>query len=278
MKNHLLKNKLIYVLLIIGQIIIFITIINIYENTFNHFITISINYLLLLYPITTLILVYYILKCGHQRDIIKKQEEYNKDFEKQKHNFLNHLEALSFLITKNDLDKVQFYLERIGAITTASSKVRQIKNPYVAGVFNNFITKAESKQVIFEIDSDSDFLDIPLSATHTTTVLSNILSNSLENCKSIEGYITIETENDNDYFYINITNNGKPIKIVNGNNKLKWQKELFNGKSTKGIHRGNGLLIVKEILEQYENCSLELVNKYTPTFCLKLKKKVDDVE
>jgi sensor histidine kinase regulating citrate/malate metabolism len=276
MKDIILKNKLICIALMICQAIFFIVVIKIYQQSGNIISTLLVNNLLWLYPITTAILIYFILKCSHQRDINSKQEEFIKSLMKERHDFLNHLNLLSFLIGENKLEEAEVYLDRLGILTSASSQVEKIKNSYVASVLNKFIHKAEAKQIAFEINiSLDDFLNLDISPMHSTIILSNLLQNALENCEQSNGYITLSTDNDEDYFYVNIENTGEPLKLK-GKTILDWQEELFSGKSTKGENRGNGLLIIKEILDEYEDCSLQIVNKNTPTFVLKLKKKVDD--
>jgi sensor histidine kinase regulating citrate/malate metabolism len=276
MKDIILKNKLICVALMICQVIFFIVVIKIYQQSGNIISTLLVNNLLWLYPITTTILVYFILKCSHQRDVNNKQEEYIKKLMKKKHDFLNHLNLLGYLISENKLEEATNYLDRLGVLTSTSSQVENIKNPYVASVLNKFIHKAESKQVAFEVNMNpNDFMNLNISPMHGVIILSNLLQNALENCEQMDGYITLSIDNDENYTYVDITNTGEPLNLK-GKTISDWQKELFNGKSTKGKNRGNGLLIIKEILNEYEDCSLQIINKYTPTFRLKLKKKVEN--
>jgi sensor histidine kinase regulating citrate/malate metabolism len=272
MKNHPLKNKLIYVLLIIGQIIIFIIIINMHQHTINKFMSSSITYFLLLYPLTTLVLVYFILKCGHQRDINKKQNEFIADLRKQRHSFINHLETVSYFANNNQIDKLNTFLETVGNVTTILAKIDGIKNQHVASILNSSILKAEKKQIIFKLKSISDFLNFPLSPTHTIKVLGNLINNAIENCEKEKGFIYIETNEDENYFYFKITNNGNPIRLYKrGYSFEKWEERIQRWNRITGSDRGCGLLVVKEILEQYENSELIIEDNDPPTFILKLK-------
>lgn len=81
----------------------------------------------------------------------------------------------------------------------------------------------------------------------------------------------MENEISHNYFYLTVSNDGKPIEIIQGENPAEWQEEMFQGKSSKGRDRGLGLLIIKEILSQYDDCSIFVLEKMKPTFMLKLK-------
>ncbi len=130
--------------------------------------------------------------------------------------------------------------------------------------------KAESKGVRFDLYGFNDFSRFPLSSTHAVTVISNLLNNALENCGP-NGCVYVETEILHGYFNLKISNDGKPIEIIQVENPADWQEEIFRGKSSKGKDRGLGLLIIKEILAQYEDCSLIVLSSEKPTFMLKLK-------
>ena len=150
------------------------------------------------------------------------------------------------------------------------SLVYKTNNPYVGAVLSAFAMNAESKWVRFDLYSLHDFSNFPLSPIHAVTVLSNLLKNSLENTKK-NGCVYVETDIVNNYFFLNVSNDGKPIEIIHGNNFSEWQQQIYQGKSTKGENRGAGMLIIKEILSQYEDCNLYVLSKEKPSFMLKLK-------
>ena len=268
MRDIILKNKLIYVALIICQVIFFILVIKLNQHINNIFIM----SMILMYPITTLILVSFILKCGHQRDTIKKQNEHTLSLQKQRHSFSNHLVTLSSLMNNNEIDKANEYLKIIGNVTTNLAKIDGINNHYVTSVLNSAILKAERKQIIFKFKSISDFSNFPLSPTHTVTVLSNLFDNAIENCENKDGFIYIETEENEEYFEFTISNNGSPIILYKKNDSLDvWLEKIQRLSRIKGNKRGCGVLIVKEILDQYDDCKLIIEDNESPTFTLKLK-------
>ncbi len=261
MKYSMTNKYNIYLLIMVCQIIFFVSLLVIFLSvklSLLYYITI----LILLYPVTIIFMIYFITQIKKQNGIIEQQEEINKQLRKQRHSYLNHLEVLKYLCNNNEIENFNSYLERIGVITTTTSLVQNIKNKYVAAILNAFIIKAEKKRVAFNINNDYnyDFSNFPLSPIHITKVLGGILENALENCQQ-KGYISLEIELSEEYLFLRIENNGDPFR--------------FNGESVKssvkGKGRGNGLKIIKEILAHYSGCGLILENVDPPTFVLKLK-------
>ena len=271
LKNISINKSYVYGLFfILIQATFFMTIILSYKNLTHSLLSILITVLGLLYPLITFIMFYLYIKHENQKDTIKKMEEFNLSLRKQRHDFLNHLEVIYGLIDCNEIDEAKNYLGLIEASVKINSLIDRINNPYMSIIISSFARKAETKGVRFELYGFSDFSKFPLSPIHTTTIMSNLLKNSLENCEAND-CVYVETEIVRGYFYLKISNDGKPIEIIHGENPADWQKEIFEGKSTKGKDRGVGLLIIKEILSQYEDCDLFVLNREKPTFMLKLK-------
>ncbi len=180
------------------------------------------------------------------------------------------MQIISALINCNENNEAQKYLESIEASAKNKSLVYKTNDLQIGSLFSAFAMKAESKEVRFELYGLNDFSKFPLSSTHAVAVLSNLLDNALENCEK-NSCIYVETEITHGYFYLKISNDGKPIKIIHGENFFDWQEQIYQGKSIKGEGRGAGMLIIKEILSQYKDCSLTVLSREKPTFMLKLK-------
>jgi len=264
------KSYIYGTLFILIQATFFITIILSYKNFAENFLLILIMVLSLLYPLITFIMLYLYLKYDSQKEIIEKIEEFNISLRKQRHDFFAHLQVIYGLIDLDETDEALNYLKSIEASVKNKSLVYKSNNPQIGIVLSAFAMKAESEGVRFELYGLDDFSNFPLSSTHAVTVLSNLLNNALDNCEK-NGCVYVETEIDKNYFYLKVSNDGKPIEIIRGDNPDDWQKELFQGKSSKGADRGLGLLIIKEILSQYDDCDLLVLDREKPTFMLKLK-------
>ena len=269
-KKIINKNYVYGLFFTLIQATFFITIILSYKNLTESFLLLLIIVFSLLYPFITFIMIYLYLKYESQKETTKKMEEFNLSLRKQRHDFLAHLQVISGLIDCDDIDGAKEYLEKIEAATKNTSLISKTNNLHIGIVLSAFAMKAESKGVRFDLYGFNDFSKFPLSSTHAVTVISNLLNNALENCE-VNGCVYVETEIVHDYFYLRISNDGKPIEIIHGENPADWQKEIFQGKSTKGKDRGLGLLIIKEILAQYEDCNLFVLNREKPSFMLKLK-------
>ncbi|OPY56088.1 MAG: Sensor histidine kinase DcuS [Pelotomaculum sp. PtaU1.Bin035] len=268
--NTINKNYVYGLFFVLIQGTFFITTFLSYKNLTENFLLILITVLSLLYPFLTFIMIYLYLKYENQKETTEKIKDLNLSLRKQRHDFLAHLQVISGLIDCDDIDGAKEYLEKIEAATKNKSLISKTNNPHIGIILSAFAMKAESKGVRFDLYGFNDFSKFPLSSTHAVTVLSNLLNNALENCGA-KGCVYVETEIIHGYFYLTISNDGKPIEIIHGENPDDWQKEIFQGKSSKGEDRGLGLLIIKEILSQYEDCNLFLLSREKPTFMLKLK-------
>lgn len=270
-RNAIMNKSYVYGLFfVLIQATFFITIILSYKNLTENFLLLLITILSLLYPLITFIMIYLYLKYENQKEIIKKMEEFNLNLRKQRHDFLNHLQVIFGLIDCGEIAEALNYLKSIEASVKNKSLVYKTNNPHIGIVLSAFAMKAESKGVRFELYGLNDFSEFPLSYTHAVAVLSNLLNNSLENCER-NGCVYVETEIVHGYFYLTISNDGKPIEIIHGENFHDWQKQIFQGESSKGKDRGAGMLIIKEILSQYEDSNFSVLDREKPTFMLKLK-------
>lgn len=191
-----------------------------------------------------------------------EKQQLIENLRKQRHDFINHLESLSYFLNNNETEEAQKYLHNIGVMITTQSQLDKIKNANFASVVNTFMNKCESKGIYFEFVANSELNNFPMSPVHVTTVFSNILNNALEHCDN-EGMICLEAlENETDYIFT-ISNTGQPIND---------QIDIFEpGVSTKGEGRGYGLSLVKETVENY-NGEVYISDYFPPTFVIKVRK------
>ena len=271
LKNNVIHKNYIYGLFfILIQIVFFTTIILSYKDLTENFLLILMIILNLLYMFVTFGLIFLYLKHENQKEIIKKMDEFVLSLRKQRHEFINHLQVIFVLIDCDEKDEALNYLKSIEASVKNKSLVYKTNNPHIGAVLGAFAIKAESKEVRFDLYGLHDFSKFPLSHIHAVTVLSNLLKNALENCEK-DSCVYLEIEIVHGYFYLKISNDGKPIEIIHGNNFSDWQQQIYQGKSSKGKDRGAGMLIIKEILSQYKDCNLYVLSREKPSFMLKLK-------
>lgn len=190
---------------------------------------------------------------------------------KHRHEYLNHLETISYYLKNKNYDEAKVYLDRIGVIINTREQVEKINNISFAAVINDYIYKCENEEVYFEFNSNTDMSNFTMSSIHITTVFKNMLSNALYHCcnassKDDGAMISFDMEEDEDSFNIIISNTGDPINR---------KKNIFaSGVSTKeGEGRGNGLSIVKDIIERYAGGEIFIQDYDTPTFVINIKKK-----
>lgn len=166
---------------------------------------------------------------------------------KQTHDFKHHLSVLSGLLQKGDMTSAKQYLADVIGTGQLDSMAVHSNNPIIDAILNQKYAQACAVgiQVDFAIN---DLAKFPLSNKETVVVLSNLLDNAIEACK---------TQKDTKMIRVKIQcSEGKTVLSVM--NTIDKVPVMENGLpvTTKGdplIH-GYGLQNIVSILAEYGAC------------------------
>lgn len=169
----------------------------------------------------------------------------------REHEYKNHLNMLYCMVqvcNEGELkEKVKEYVGNITSNEDELSKIARLDNTIIKAIIFSKVKLAESYEVQFKYNIESDLEKISLDNSELTVLLSNLLNNSIESsglCK--EKYVELDIYEEDDEYIIYIKNSVEDI------DKELVKKMFKEGYSTKGNNRGYGLFNIKNILDKHK--------------------------
>lgn len=231
--------------------------------TINH-ILIS-GFILTLVNVTMIVIdekIYYAIITENEKNILKQQ---NIAYENQmevihqgteairlmKHDFKNHLIMLSSLYKSGKLDEIEFHINKI--LGSIENETFSNSNNFVIDSIINFkLRSIKSENIKLSLD-----INVPMTmnilAFDLTTILANLLDNSITACKkSKEKILNIRISSKMDNLIILISNSYDG-KLIYENGKFQTTK-LFK------TNHGLGMTSIEKALEKYRG---EIRTSYT---------------
>ena len=183
----------------------------------------------------------------------------------QKHDYMNHLQVILMQVTNGKNEDAKNYILSIANENSNSIIYFNTGNSYIDAVLNTKKRRASKYNIELTACIDSLLEKIELSDSELTSILLNIVDNSIDELKKFNRdykYIHVDTYKEDDFYNISIKNNGSKIEDIN---------KIFElGYSSKGKDRGYGLYHIKKILESY-NCTLDIYSDEIETeFIIKI--------
>lgn len=168
----------------------------------------------------------------------------------QNHEFMNKLHTISGLIQLEEYENALKFITDVSRIKNKLSNIltEHIKDSSVQGILLSKYNKADEYKIQFVIDEESRLDKLPqyVNSQDILSIIGNLIENSIDEVKyDGTGYIYVKIYNTKNKLYINIKNNGSEIPET-----LK-EKIFEQGFSTKNNQRGDGLFIVKKIVDEF---------------------------
>lgn len=174
---------------------------------------------------------------------------------REKHDYLNHLNAINALCTlnkPNSAENIKSYVGKLADDLKESYKVFDTGNVYIDGLLvvkSNFAHRNDISLDV-EIEAPLSYLDIK--DNDIISIISNILDNAFDSITSIEDHdnrvVSLCTYIEGNEYFISIANTGPKIS------EDILPKIFENGFSTKAqkSEHGLGLYIVNNLVKKYD--------------------------
>lgn len=190
------------------------------------------------------------------------EESYNS-LRYLRHDYNNLCLSLQQYVTDKDYKGLEAYLsenlsEQVGQSSLSSSSFNQlamIKNSAIKGLLMAKVNTLESRSYKYQLEIQSPLTEISMSTVDLVRILGIFIDNAIEERQELSsGTIRILSYRLAHSIHFIIEN---PCREKD----TSYSQLRKQGFSSKGNNRGLGLTIVHDILEGYENISLETLNK-----------------
>lgn len=168
----------------------------------------------------------------------------------QNHEFMNKLHTISGLIQLEEYDEALAFISDVAKTRNNISIVltKNIKNSSVSALLLSKYNKAEECRIKLIIDEESRLTKLPdyMNSEDIVSVIGNLLENSLDEVKSDgTGTVDIKIFQNEEALTIQVKDNGQGIPP-------EYRGNIYTqGFSTKKDQRGDGMFIVKNIIEDF---------------------------
>ena len=167
----------------------------------------------------------------------------------QNHEFMNKLHTISGLIQLEEYDEALNFISEIAKVRNDISNIvtKNIKEPSISAILLAKYNKAEESRIKLVLDKGSFLTKLPKSilAEDIVSILGNLIENSIDAVSTDgSGEIVIKLFQDDEKLVISVKDNGSGIASDD------IEKIYIQGFSTKDGQRGDGMYIVKKIVDE----------------------------
>lgn len=174
---------------------------------------------------------------------------------REKHDYLNHLNAINALCILNKPDsaeRIKSYVGKLADDLKESYKVFDTGNVYIDGLLVVKSNFAHRNDISLDVEIEAPLCHLDIKDNDIISIISNILDNAFDSITSIEDHdnrvVSLCTYIEGNEYFISIANTGPKIS------EDILPKIFENGFSTKAqkSEHGLGLYIVNNLVKKYD--------------------------
>ena len=98
----------------------------------------------------------------------------------QRHDFLNHLQILSFLVQQQEWSTLNEYLRKLLKEVSEYNDILKLDNPIIAALINSKISQANRRGINIKPDISASFSDFAAHSMDIVRILGNLIDNAIE--------------------------------------------------------------------------------------------------
>lgn len=184
-----------------------------------------------------------------QRQYVENINDLMASVRSQRHDFINHVQALYGLIKTGQHEIAREYIEEIYGEVKQTSEVLSLQRPEVSALLHAKKGIAGARGIGLEIKVDPGFGRIPVPGQDLNRLLGNLIDNAMDAVAAVaesSRRVKVEMRAEGSAYLVRVTNSGPAIP-------RDLQRKIFErGFSTKGReHQGMGLYAVQNIAGRY---------------------------
>lgn len=175
-------------------------------------------------------------------------EDLNTALRKQRHDFKNHLQVVYTLTEMQAYNDAQDYVKRIYQDVQTVGNLMRTAVPAVNALLSAKSADCQERNIHFDVEIQSNWAEIQVSGWELCRIIGNLVDNAMDALEEkADGNSRIAVcigENINNWV-LTVQNNGPEIAHEHK------KSILLPGFTTKSAGHGNGLSIVKELVDAY---------------------------
>ena len=184
------------------------------------------------------------------QDYRSEMQSFMSVIRSQRHDYNFHVQALSGLIDKGNIDECRQYLHNLVRDSAAMNTILPVKDPAIGAMIFSFRTMAMEYGIELHMDIQNDLSCVVTSVYETNKVIGNLLQNAIDEVK---------THKDKSFgIHLYILKRGENC-IIHAANKIAPREDtqayiqgMYSpGYSTKTGHEGIGLSSIQNMLRRY---------------------------
>lgn len=187
----------------------------------------------------------------------------------QRHDFNFHLTALHGMIQKGEYEASKMYIEEMTKSAASINDLLPLHHPAVSAMLSTFKGIAQNKDITIDFILRDDMKSMSCSVYEMNKLLGNLIQNAIDEVEYFEKekkWIIVEISKERSNIIIRVTNHTDL--------KSDGIRDLFAvGYTTKALHEGLGLPMVKKIAEKYNGNVYPETTDDTITFQIQLPAK-----
>lgn len=181
-------------------------------------------------------------------DAYGQLEDLNATLRKQRHDFKNHLQVVYTLTEMQAYADAQDYVKRIYEDVQSVGSLLRTAVPAVNALLSAKSADCADKNIRFEADIQSSWSEIPVSGWELCRIIGNLVDNAIDALSEAPAEapcIIVRIHESIEAWTLIVENNGPEIATEHK------KSILLPGFTTKSAGHGNGLSIVKELVDTY---------------------------
>lgn len=185
------------------------------------------------------------IRISTQNEISENIMELVNSVRGQRHDFLNHLQILNFLIKQQEWNALNEYLTKLLKEVTEYNDILKLDNPIIAALVNSKVSQANRKGVTIKSDISASFADFAAYSMDIARILGNLIDNAID----------VVVQNEEKELNLEILEKGSSLVCSVSNQyfgSLQILNNLFEPEfTTKGdSHKGIGLYVSKQLAKK----------------------------
>lgn len=230
--------------------------------------------------IIIVIISFLLLQKWYQKEVGTTESTYQKEIKTLiasvssfRHDYINHIQVLHGFLQIGEVDQAKKYVDSLSKdIQTIESIKLNLDHPGLAILLQTKKLTCQNQQIDIQIAVDDSPFD-NIKTTDLINILSNIIDNAIEATMELpeeQRKITVSCKADELYYTFSITNAGQKLPDIN----QMFKQGYSTKKVEKGRVRGQGLFIVKEMINKYNGTiTIDVINEKETIAIVKIPTK-----